>query len=136
MYLFCGIQVWFFDGTLPCYQGGHLFFTIVALVAFLLLGLMILAVGLAVYYPSLRAMVCEEYSLSHVSVYFFLQFPKLKRSSKIEECAVVLSSGIKEEYKWWPVFELCSRFIFVLVVIQFAGFLVHNDISELLHKQL
>ena len=36
---------------------------------------------------------------------------------QLEKFSIVITCGIKEEYKWWPVLELGCRYIFVTTVI-------------------
>lgn len=51
------MQVWFFDGSLQCYQGWHILLAILAIVCHLAQALLVLFVAAVIYYKTLRKKV-------------------------------------------------------------------------------
>ena len=50
---------------------------------------------------------------------------------QLERFSVVVTHGIKHEYKWWPIMELGCRYIFVTSVILSPGYVVRQTILYL-----
>lgn len=50
--------------------------------------------------------------------------PQYIKFERLERLFGVITRGIKEEYKWWPIVELGCRFIFVAAVILSSGVVV------------
>ena len=57
------LQLWFYDGSVQCYQGWHILLAIVALLFLLTLGIIIILVAAALQFKLLHRKVCYMFVL-------------------------------------------------------------------------
>ncbi len=65
MYIHTYVQLWFFDGSVSCFQGAHLF---LALVAILMLGICIALIPIVaaiIYHRKIKRTVCSDNAYKH-----------------------------------------------------------------------
>lgn len=94
------IILWFFDGSVKCFQGVHIFLGIVAIIALTLLALLVPLTALTIYQRKIKR-----------------TYPPPER---VEKLTVAITEGLK--HKWWPIMELGCRFVFITLVVLTPGY--------------
>ena len=50
---------------------------------------------------------------------------------QLERFSIVVTRGIKHEYKWWPIAELGYRYVYVVAVVLAPGFVVRFELGSI-----
>ena len=106
------LQVYYFDGTVPCFQSTHLYISIVAL---------ILSIVVVVPFPLLILAISFrrfKVDLTHIHIYC-AQLNIIPPTQFTQPFTDVLNKDIKLCCRWWSGFDLLRRLLFISVVFFF-----------------